>query len=88
MIALVIPCYNEENRIDISEYKRFLRENNDIFMLFIDDGSTDNTVQRLEEITQLENSKYIILNKNSGKAEAVRLGVMELLKYDYDYIGF
>jgi len=88
MIALVIPCYNEENRIDINEYKRFLRDNNDIFMLFIDDGSTDNTVQRLEEITQLENSKYIILNKNSGKAEAVRLGVIELLKYDYDYIGF
>jgi dolichyl-phosphate beta-glucosyltransferase len=88
MIALVIPCYNEENRIDTSEYKRFLRDNNNIFMLFIDDGSTDNTVQRLEEITELENSKYIILNKNSGKAEAVRLGVIELLKYDYDYIGF
>ena len=57
MIALVIPCYNEENRIDINEYKHFLRDNNDIFMLFIDDGSTDNTVQRLEEITKIREFK-------------------------------
>ena len=41
--GIVVPCYNEEERIQLSEFSRFLKTDNTTFFCFVDDGSTDGT---------------------------------------------
>ena len=52
-IAIVIPAYNEEDNVEIA-YKR-LKEvldstNYDYELIFVDDGSKDNTLSKLLEL--------------------------------------
>lgn len=71
-VCLVIPCYNEANRLDFERFNHFKDE---IFFIFVNDGSTDNT---LELLKKHESDSFYVLNleKNSGKAEAVRQGIL------------
>jgi glycosyltransferase involved in cell wall biosynthesis len=72
-IGLVIPCYNEENRINL---KSFLKLES-LTYVFVNDGSTDKTLSLLQE--NIDNQNYVLnLDKNCGKAEAVRQGVLFL----------
>jgi len=49
-------------------------------LLFVDDGSSDTTAQVLAEFTAgSERHRLLSLNQNVGKAEAVRLGLREIL---------
>lgn len=75
--SIVIPCYNEERGISIREYSNFLERNSETFICFVNDGSTDNTLEVLNILkTKHENQIHILsLEKNSGKAEAVRVGI-------------
>ena len=73
-ICLVIPCYNEEHRLDIDEYRKFSGRIN---FLFVNDGSSDGTLRLLEkEVAGF--ASVLNQEKNSGKAEAVRRGMMHL----------
>src|SRR5688572_20317994 len=49
-IALVVPCFNEADRLDAGEWIAFARERADRRLCFVDDGSTDATAARLAEI--------------------------------------
>ena len=89
--AIVIPCYNEAKRLDIVRFTDFLNQNKDFALFLVDDGSTDETLEKLEEIRNAAPAQVIILKqaKNLGKAEAVRSGF--LAAYDsskYEQIGF
>ena len=77
-MVIVIPCYNEYERIDKDAFVTFLNNNRECTILFSDDGSTDNTLQVLEEIRELDRSRVHIyaLDKNMGKAEAIREAVL------------
>jgi dolichyl-phosphate beta-glucosyltransferase len=83
---LVIPCYNETKRLKLREFEKF-----PYTYVFVDDGSQDGTYDFL-----LKNKKsnwYVHkLEKNSGKAEAVRQGVEYALNHveikKEDWIGF
>lgn len=59
-------------------------------MLFINDGSKDNTIEILNKIAkQNKNTKVLSNSINKGKAESVRLGVLALLKNEkIDTIGY
>ena len=73
-ICLVIPCYNEEHRLDIDEYRKF---SGNMHFLFVNDGSSDGTLKLLEsEVPGF--AAVLNLECNSGKAEAVRRGMMHL----------
>lgn len=87
---LIIPCYNEEKRLDIEAYKEFLSRHPDFFLVFVNDGSGDNTAKILDDFGQQSDKlTFISLSKNSGKAEAVRKGVLHSLSmYKFDQIGF
>lgn len=88
--CIVIPCYNESKRIDTPEFIRFI-EKNDYFFLFVNDGSTDNTLEVLEKIRKScpEQSEVISVPKNGGKAEAVRFGMNHALESNaYPLLGF
>ncbi|WP_299713576.1 response regulator [uncultured Tenacibaculum sp.] len=92
-IGVVIPCYNEESRLSESEFRRFVRTNIGYHLCFVNDGSSDNTLRELEEISRGREDYISVLNceKNGGKAEAVRLGMLHLAKnkdLNFDYIGF
>jgi len=88
----IIPCFNEEERIDIKAFNFSLTNNNAINILFVNDGSTDNTLEMLEKLKNQFPGQIEVLNltANKGKAEAVRLGVQNVLKQhsDIDYIGY
>lgn len=90
-IGVVIPCYNEENRLPVNEFKTFIHKNLGYHLCFVNDGSKDNTLGVLEEIRKTNEDRVSIFNceKNVGKAEAVRLGMLHLAKENqFDYIGF
>lgn len=89
--GIIIPCYNEENRLNKEAFVSFIKENNDYHLCFVNDGSKDNTIKVLQEMkSQATNDISIVdVKKNVGKATAVRAGVRYLYnKKDIAYIGF
>ncbi|WP_298155958.1 glycosyltransferase [Flavobacterium sp.] len=89
--GVVIPCYNEETRLLSDEFKAFVHKNLGYHLCFVNDGSKDNTLAVLQEMRKGNEDRISIYNceKNGGKAEAVRLGMLHLAKQNqFDYIGF
>jgi glycosyltransferase involved in cell wall biosynthesis len=89
--SIVIPCYNEEKGISISEYSNFLDNNPEAFICFVNDGSTDNTLKVLNVLKEKHPTQIHILSleKNSGKAEAVRAGINYCNQNsNHQYIGY
>ena len=88
--VLIIPCFNEELRINEEKYLEFSELYTDHLLLFVNDGSTDNTESLVQNlILQRMNVKLFSNKKNSGKGEAVRSGVMYALQnFTFRYIGF
>lgn len=90
-IGVVIPCYNEELRLLGDDFKAFINSNLGYHLCFVNDGSKDKTLEVLEKLRVGHEDHISIYNceKNGGKAEAVRLGMLHLAKQDqFDYIGF
>jgi glycosyltransferase involved in cell wall biosynthesis len=86
---IVVPCYNEGLRLPVDQFERFLSESQ-IRFVFVDDGSRDNTVDRIEELRVKNEGRVTLLRAsvNRGKAEAVRLGVNFALEQDAAYVGY
>jgi len=89
-VAIVIPCYNEANRLDSSKFKDFASHGHNVRFLFVNDGSTDNTLEVLESLRESDPRIFSVcrLTKNSGKAEAVRQGFLAAFESNSDYVGF
>jgi CheY-like chemotaxis protein len=90
-IGVVIPCYNEESRLKTADFSNFVKSNFGYLLCFVNDGSKDNTLSVLKQFETQNNESVAVYDceKNGGKAEAVRLGVLHLLKdKSLDYIGF
>ncbi len=88
---VIIPCYNEENRLNSQVFLDYAKEHQDIYFLFVNDGSKDGTKDIINAIaTKSTQCKCLHLSNNSGKAEAVRRGMLAALENgnDYQYIGF
>jgi glycosyltransferase involved in cell wall biosynthesis len=85
-ICLIIPCYNEEKRLKL---EAFINTPENISFVFVNDGSTDGTLELLEEKAK-NNSRFHVINleRNSGKAEAVRQGILQSMDIECDWIGF
>tara|TARA_Y100000996_G_scaffold412148_1_gene397608 strand:- start:247 stop:981 length:735 start_codon:yes stop_codon:yes gene_type:complete len=87
-VGIVVPCYNEGSRLDVELFKSFLKKNTHIAILFINDGSKDNTEEILKKITVLDNAEFINCKENHGKAKAVQIGINKLINEDIGYIGY
>lgn len=78
-ISLIIPCYNEENclpafDLEISEIVSQMPEY-EFEILYIDDGSKDNTLQLIRKIAQTRSYvRYISFSRNFGKEAAMYAG--------------
>ena len=88
-ILIVVPCFNEAARLRRDNFMPLL-ERSDLVLLFVDDGSTDGTGDFiLKEFTDFPDSvKLQRLDRNRGKAEAVRLGLREGIAGQYRYLGY
>jgi len=89
---IIVPCYNEEKRLNFNQFYQFSQQNKEYQILFVDDGSTDETLNILKKLSfSSENISYINYKKNKGKSYAVRSGVLNILennKLENTYIGF
>jgi len=87
---IIVPCYNESERLDSTAFLRALDNEANLSFLFVDDGSTDETFNVLESINEMNPAQVEILRlgKNSGKAEAVRRGMLSSLEGTFDNVGY
>jgi glycosyltransferase involved in cell wall biosynthesis len=88
--TIIIPCYNEEHRLDAASFRGFAASNLDVSFLFVDDGSRDNTLGMLRELVETNPSRLSLLHlrENRGKAEAVRNGLLAATQTRPTYVGF
>jgi dolichyl-phosphate beta-glucosyltransferase len=91
---IVVPCYNEELRLSVEQFQRFLCES-EVLLVFVDDGSRDKTLERLESLRDGHKERVFVLRSqaNQGKAEAVRMGfnfALDTLALNQgaDYVGY
>lgn len=86
MISYVVPVLNEEEGIE-AFYKELTNEakklSKDYEILFVDDGSTDTTLQHLKKFAERDQKVHIYsFRRNHGKSEALTLGFQKS-KGDY-----
>ena len=77
-LSIIIPCYNEANRFPTERYLQFLKQQPEVRLVFVDDGSSDTTEQVLSAIVAAfpKQTNLIVLEKNQGKAGAVQKGML------------
>lgn len=87
---IVVPCFNEAERLHVDEFVQFAQRNSRVKFLFVDDGSNDRTREIICRLHDRDpNSiQVLVLAKNVGKAEAVRQGVLKAFKETPDYVGY
>ena len=80
-ISIVVPCYNEEAALPLfyEELQKNLKDfdNNVCFeILFVNDGSKDNTINVIKNLASNDNQvKYISFSRNFGKESAIYAGL-------------
>ena len=90
-VLIVVPCFDEAERLDGDAFIEFVRTNESASVLFVDDGSRDGTASLLRDICASApgSLELISLPKNCGKGEAVRRGMLEgLSREGTDLVGF
>ena len=76
-ISVIIPCYNEENTIEMIVNKILELDGLDFEIIVVDDHSTDSSRKIIE--TNLKNKvDHIVLNEtNRGKGYSIREGIIK-----------
>ncbi len=87
-LSLVVPCYNEEENVNVfyDNIKKNYNKDLDYELIFIDDGSKDETLEKLKELAKLDKKhvKTISFSRNFGKEAAILAGLKEAKG---DYVG-
>ncbi len=81
-LSLIIPCYNEEANINLfyqEVYKTFKDEKIKLELIFINDGSKDNTIGELKKLITKNDFeiKIIDFSRNFGKEAGMYAGMLE-----------
>lgn len=87
---MVVPCYNEQDRLDPDQLIDALQKQPGLHWLFVDDGSTDNTASILRELQEKDPERIFVhqLDQNSGKGEAVRQGLLKAIDLGAEQTGY
>ena len=82
-ISIIVPCYNEESALPLfySEIKKICTEHHISYeLLFINDGSSDNTLTILKSMANKDcNVFYLSFSRNFGKEAAMFAGFCNAL---------
>ncbi|MGD8826535.1 MAG: glycosyltransferase [Myxococcales bacterium] len=89
-VHIVIPCYNEVERLPGAHLVAFLRANSWASVCLVNDGSADDTLGLLEDLRGQvpERIDVIDLRQNVGKAEAVRQGMLSSLRRPFELVAY
>jgi glycosyltransferase involved in cell wall biosynthesis len=87
---IIIPCYNEAKRLETDVFLDFAKKHPDIHFLFVNDGSKDDTRAVIDAMAREMpmNIRTHHMEKNKGKAEAVREGFLKGFTLSPELIGF
>jgi len=88
-VAIVVPCFNEVRRLDVDRL-RHLGELAGASIVAVDDGSTDGTGELLRAAAERWPDAFsvVALPANSGKGEAVRIGMLAALDRGAGVVGY
>lgn len=89
--SIVIPCYNEAQRLRVAAFHQFLQGPDSVRLVFVDDGSKDATLSVLETLCHGFPAQTAIVRcpLNGGKAEAVRRGLLYAIRhFESETVGF
>lgn len=92
-LCIVVPAYNEENRIQSMlgaylPYFETLQSELDITFLIVANNCSDQTVPICKKIQKKHSNIEIMDLKPGGKGFAIKQGFLHALEKPYDYIGF
>jgi glycosyltransferase involved in cell wall biosynthesis len=89
-IAIVVPCYNEAERLDTGAFERFAASHPAVRFVLVNDGSRDATGERLAQMHARAPDAFDVLDlpRNGGKAEAVRNGMLRAFEQGCDLAGY
>ncbi|BED92335.1 MAG: glycosyltransferase family 2 protein [Candidatus Paraimprobicoccus trichonymphae] len=85
LLSIVVPCYNEQEMIllfyeKIVEILNQIKNYINFELIFIDDGSEDNTLELIKNISNKDsNVKYVSFSRNFGKESAIYAGLKKSL---------
>lgn len=76
MISVVVPSYNEEENVIVLSEKILSIISKDIEIIFVDDGSSDDTLKNLKQLAKKDKRiKFVSFSKNFGHQLALRAGL-------------
>ncbi|MBQ7617173.1 glycosyltransferase family 2 protein [bacterium] len=95
--SICVPVYNVENFIEECVHSILIQTFNDFEVIFINDGSTDESLQRLKKICQKDKRIKIINKKNEGllwaRRDAIKIASGEYVlfidsddKYPHEHV--
>ena len=89
-LIVVVPCFNEERRLPVEAFRRFRLEGAQVEFCFVNDGSRDGTARVINTLVAEDPSRFhlVDLDRNRGKAEAVRRGMVDAFSRNPDLVGF
>jgi len=75
LISIIIPVYNEEGNVRLIAEKilKQLPDEN-LEIIFVDDGSIDNTLTVLREMSVHPSIRYLLFSRNFGHQNALKAG--------------
>ena len=80
-LSLVVPCYNEQDNVELfydAAVNAFENKGFDYEIVFVNDGSRDETMLRLREIyNKSKNVRVVGFSRNFGKESAIYAGLKE-----------
>ena len=77
-VSLVVPCYNEHETIEAfhTEATKHLVEGIDWHIIFVNDGSKDNTLELMKKLADIDpRVLYVSFSRNFGKEAAMYAGL-------------
>ncbi len=88
-LVVVVPCFNEGRRLRADGFEPLLQDKR-TRILFVDDGSRDDTPEVLVRICARLGPRALRLElpENRGKGEAVRQGLLAGLQMGAPFVGF
>jgi glycosyltransferase involved in cell wall biosynthesis len=88
--VIVVPCHNEARRLLGAQFECFVRATEGVRFVFVNDGSTDQTLDVLRDLESCIPMRMQILDlsRNVGKGEAIRAGLQRAFELEASYCGF
>ena len=85
LIDIIITCYNSERYIDKTLASVFNQTYKNLNIICVNDGSTDNTLNKLEQYGKMHANLMIVNRKNGGIEFSLKEGIKNL-KGEYVFV--